>query len=51
MKPRRCALKPLNLSGRLTLGSRTYGWEEEGVGVDVDDMRGLTGDVWLPVLF
>ena len=31
MKPRRYALVPLNLLGRLMVGLRTYGWEEEVV--------------------
>ena len=36
MKSRRYALVPLNLSSRLTVGSRTYGWEEEVVGPGSD---------------
>ena len=36
MKPRRYALVPLNLSGRLMIGSRTYGWEEDVVGLGAD---------------
>ena len=43
MKPRRYALLPLNLSGRLTVGSRTYGWEEDVVGLRVDSGCDSTG--------
>ena len=42
MKPRRYALVPLNLSDRLIVSSRTYGWEEEVVGLGADGNFDLT---------
>ena len=36
MKPRRYALVSLNWSGTSTVGSRTYGWEEDVVGLGAD---------------
>ena len=48
MKPRRCVLDPLNLSGTLTLGSRSYEWEEEGIGLGVDEgVAQLVGGCWM----
>ena len=41
----------MNLSGRLTLGSRTYGWEVEGVGLGADGVCGSTGRGLLDVPF
>ena len=43
MKPQRYALVQLNLSGRLTVGSKIYGWEEEVVGLGADGGCDLTG--------
>ena len=51
MKTQRHTLEPLNLSGGLMLGSRTYGWEEEGVVLGVDKRRGSVGGGLLDVPF
>ena len=39
----------LNLLGRPTVGSRTYGWEEEVVGLGVDDSCDSVGGGFLEV--
>ena len=49
IKPRRYALVPLNLSGRLMVGSRTYGWEEDVVGLGADSGCDSTGGGFLEV--
>ena len=40
---------PLNLSGRLMVGLRTYGWEEDVVGLGADDGYDSTGGGFLEV--
>ena len=49
MKPRRYALLSLNLSSSLTVGSRTYGWEEDVVGPSSDGGCDTAGDGFLEV--
>ena len=40
---------PLNLSGRLTIGSRTYGWEEDVVELSADNGCDSAGGGFLEV--
>ena len=49
IKPRRYALVPLNLSGRLMVGSRTCGWEEDVVGLGADGGCDSVGGGFLEV--
>ena len=50
MKPQRYALVPLNLSGRLAIGSRTYEWEEEVVWLGANGGCDSTGGGFHEVL-
>ena len=49
MKPRRYALVSLNWSGTSTVGSRTYGWEEDVVGLGADGGCDSVGGGFLEV--
>ena len=49
MKPRKYALVPLNLSGRLMVGSRTYGWEEGVIGLGANGGCDSAGGGFLEV--
>ena len=49
IKPRRYALVSLNLSGKLMVGSRTCGWEEDVVGLGADGGCDSVGGGFLKV--